>query len=359
MTELPGDGSLDQGQTAGGRAESNAEDEGGTASSAAQQSGGEVPKTPNLPPHLANMVKVTQKTAKTMLDHSVLKEVVAKTAAKEEEKVAEQIKAKANEPVKPFEPIENYKIATPCASMWEGTDPKERYRYCEKCHLQVYDFTGMELPEAEALIFKRESRKNAPLFKRADGKFLTADCPVGVGSKRNLILSIVGGTLLVICVLAFLMMMPHPKPAVTTEQAPSSETGKSSTSASVDSSKSLPLPASPADSRSPDSAAVSGFDQPASGDSYTSAPIINAPKAPDEQTPEWTEPAITPTPAPATPAASPAQPAAAPVQPAAEPASPADQSVSTDDSAPAEPAAPAPASSGVNYYPPSSAPSSR
>lgn len=356
MTELPGDGSLDQGQTGGGQAESNAEAEGAPASPAAQQPGGEVPKTPNLPPHLANMVKVTQKTAKTMLDHSVLKEVVAKTAAKEEEKVAEQIKAKANEPVKPFEPIENYKIATPCSSMWEGTDPKERYRYCEKCHLQVYDFTGMELPDAEALIFKRESRKNAPLFKRADGKFLTADCPVGVGNKRNLILSIVGGTLLVICVLAFLMMMPHPKPAVTTEQSPSSEAGKSSTSASGDANKSLPLPASPTAAPASDAAAVPGYDQPASGDSYTSAPIINAPKAPDEQTPEWTEPAITPTPSPASPspAASQPQPTAAPAQPASEPANSADQPGITDDSAPAEPAAPAPTDSGVKYYAPSS-----
>ena len=114
----------------------------------------------------------------------------------------------------PFKPIEKFKQATPCSALWEGTDPKERVRYCEQCKRQVYDFAGLELPEAEALIFKRENRKNVTLFKRVDGKFLTSDCPVGVKKRLTLILANVGGVVLLCCVLALFLSTPKPAPSV-------------------------------------------------------------------------------------------------------------------------------------------------
>lgn len=169
---------------------------------------------PEMPPPPPPSFKESQKAAKTMLDHSVLRDTVAKAAAEMEVKVAEQLKERANEPVKPFEAITGFKKSTPCSSVWENPDCKERFSYCQQCQLQVYDFTGMEPPEAEALILKRENRKNALLFQRADGKFLTTNCPVGVKKKQRLVITAVGGTLLVICVLGLLLMMPPPpKPA--------------------------------------------------------------------------------------------------------------------------------------------------
>ncbi len=59
----------------------------------------------------------------------------------------------------------------------------------------------MDLPEAEELIFKREERRNAALFKRADGKFMTKDCPVAVKKKYGMIMMIAGG-ILVLAILA-------------------------------------------------------------------------------------------------------------------------------------------------------------
>lgn len=149
---------------------------------------------------------------KTMLDHAILRDTVAKAASELEIKVAEQLKERANEPVKPFVAIEKFKLATPCAAVWDKSADGERFQYCAQCRLHVYDFGGIELPDAEELIFRRENRKNAPLFKRADGKFLTSDCPIAAKRKQTLLFAKVGGVLLVLCVLALLLLLPKQTP---------------------------------------------------------------------------------------------------------------------------------------------------
>jgi hypothetical protein len=156
-------------------------------------------------------------TPKTMLDPQAVRDALARATKEKEIRITAEIKAKASEPLKPFQAIENYKIATPCNSVWDSTDQKDRCSYCPKCQMQVYDFTGLELPEAEELIFKREDRKNAALFKRADGKFLTADCPVGVKAKHDRMMAIVGGSILAISLLALLLMLPKPVPQAGTQ----------------------------------------------------------------------------------------------------------------------------------------------
>ncbi len=175
------------------------------------------PAAPEMPPPppAALKRKGKPKEAKTMLDHAVLWDTVAKAAAEMEVKVAEQLKERVYEPVKPFEPITKYKKASPCCSIWENTSPGERFRYCGTCQLHVYDLSGLELQQAEELIRKRENLSKITLYKRADGKFLTRDCPVGLKKRRNIIFASVGGCLLVALVLAALLMMPQaPKSAV-------------------------------------------------------------------------------------------------------------------------------------------------
>lgn len=176
---------------------------------------------PNLPPHLRSAMEETPvETVRTLLDHEALKGVVSRNFADKEVKVAELKLAQAAEPPKPYLPIDNYKKATPCGAIWENKEGREKVSFCEQCKCQVYDFTGMELPQAEELIFKRENRRNVQLFKRQDGKFLTADCPVGIRRKRNLILAAAAGILLVVSSLVMLIMMPPPpKPAVIPEAA--------------------------------------------------------------------------------------------------------------------------------------------
>jgi hypothetical protein len=212
-------------------------DPGAVAESSAAANGSVPEMPPPPPPELAHHHD-GPKVHKTMLDHNVLWDTVAKAAAEMEVKVAEQIKERANEPVKPFQEITKYKMATACESVWEENNPKERFRYCGLCQLHVYDFSGLELPEAEELIFKRENRKNAPLFKRADGKFLTSDCPVAIKKKRNFVMSVIGGIVLVALVLGLLLAMPKPPQPTTsdkpqnqgpTDWTPDQETGSKST----------------------------------------------------------------------------------------------------------------------------------
>ncbi len=172
--------------------------------------------------------------AKTMLDHSILWDTVSKFEAKMEERVAEQMLERANEPIKPFIPIVCKKQATPCAFNWDDPDSKERFRYCDLCKTPVYNFNGLEQPEADELIFQRENRRNATLYKRADGKYMTVNCPVEVKRKRDMVYMSLGGVLLFAAAIAFMILMPRPpkpEPKAVVEDRPAAvSTGSSPSS---------------------------------------------------------------------------------------------------------------------------------
>ncbi len=89
----------------------------------------------------------------------------------------------------------------------EGTD---RVRFCSKCQRPVYDFEQMQLPEAESLIFQKEGRRNVVLYKRADGKFLTRNCLVGVWKKLSRMLTISCGVLALLGLVIFFALTPPP-----------------------------------------------------------------------------------------------------------------------------------------------------
>lgn len=166
--------------------------------------------TPEAEPAAAAKPKRQQFVAKTMLDHSILWDTVSKFEAKMEERVAEQLLERANEPIKPFIAIVCKKQATPCSFVWDATETKERFRYCDLCKTPVYNFAGLEQPEADELIFQRENRRNATLYKRADGKYMTVNCPVEVKRKRDMIYMSVGGVFLAIAAIAIMVLMPRP-----------------------------------------------------------------------------------------------------------------------------------------------------
>ncbi len=150
--------------------------------------------------------------ARTKLDLDVLAVAVAKHEKKMEEKAVAVAKAKALEPQKPFIQIENYKLAMTCAYRWEASEPKERYRACGKCNAWLYNFEGLELPEAEALVYKCQNIKNPPLYKRADGKFMTTDCPVEVKRKQDHMMLIVAAIFAVVAIAVVIMIIPKPPP---------------------------------------------------------------------------------------------------------------------------------------------------
>lgn len=295
--------------------------------------------------------KLEPKLQKTKLDDAVLREAVARMQAEQEAKAAELAKARANEPVKPFEAIENYKKATPCNAFWNNTDPSQRFRYCEQCHMQVYDFTGLEKPEAEELIWKRENRRNAPLFQRADGKFLTSDCPVGIKRKQNLIMTTVGGVVLVACVLGFLLMVaPQQKhsEAVNTPtdsglRAPAAGAAAAkpvAAPATGEPANSFGMPAVPGETGAVSSGGAplnddqSQFMQgapmpmpPGNASSLSAPPVGNSLPAAAPDLPSPTAVTSAPSAQPASPSALPASPSALPAPPSALPAAPAAQPV--------------------------------
>ena len=76
-------------------------------------------------------------------------------------------------------PLNNIKIASPCAADWSEMYGDDRKRFCGDCKLNVYNLSGMTRNEAETLIMNAEGRLCVRFYKRADGSVITQDCPVG------------------------------------------------------------------------------------------------------------------------------------------------------------------------------------
>ena len=76
-------------------------------------------------------------------------------------------------------PLNNMRIASPCSADWAGMIGTERKRYCGDCKLNVYNISGMTLPEAETLLEQSEGRLCVRFFRRSDGTIITRNCPVG------------------------------------------------------------------------------------------------------------------------------------------------------------------------------------
>lgn len=81
--------------------------------------------------------------------------------------------------------LDRLRIATPCPIGWDQMTGDNRVRFCDHCHLHVYNIAELSRTEAEKLIAATEGRLCARLFRRADGTVLTRDCPVGLRALRR------------------------------------------------------------------------------------------------------------------------------------------------------------------------------
>jgi len=154
--------------------------------------------------------------ARTMLDHDVLYKELNKKALKNEVKVAEEraavlIRSAPQEQTPVVEQIKANKVVGACPSRWDG-DSKDRFRQCEQCQVTLYNFADMSRAEAEALILVRENRKKFTLFQRADGKFMTADCPIVLRRKQQTRMVAAVGIFVLFAVIAAYVLMPPPPP---------------------------------------------------------------------------------------------------------------------------------------------------
>src|SRR5262245_18649963 len=71
-------------------------------------------------------------------------------------------------------------VSSPCNADWETMPGDERVRFCNHCHLNVYNISALTRKQAERLITETEGRLCAKLYRRADGTVITRYCPIGI-----------------------------------------------------------------------------------------------------------------------------------------------------------------------------------
>lgn len=77
--------------------------------------------------------------------------------------------------------LDGLSIASPCSADWNQMQGDERRRFCAQCKLHVHDLSAMSRDEANALLQAgKQGRVCVRFFRRADGRVLTRDCPVGM-----------------------------------------------------------------------------------------------------------------------------------------------------------------------------------
>ena len=83
--------------------------------------------------------------------------------------------------------LDNIRVAAPCSADWDRMFGNERVRFCEQCHLNVYNLSEMSRVEADRLISQAEGRLCVRFYRRRDGSIITQNCPVGLRAiKRRL-----------------------------------------------------------------------------------------------------------------------------------------------------------------------------
>ncbi len=77
--------------------------------------------------------------------------------------------------------LDRVSIASPCTADWSTMVGDDRRRFCGSCRLHVHDLSAVTAAEARALLHDAgKGRLCVRFFRRADGRVLTRDCPVGV-----------------------------------------------------------------------------------------------------------------------------------------------------------------------------------
>jgi hypothetical protein len=104
-------------------------------------------------------------------------------------------------------PIESYRTATECEARWELMKGTDRCRHCLLCGLNVYDFSDLELPEALKMIRDEERKENCTLYRRRDGRFLAADCPLAAGRRKRMQMAVLAAIVLLAVAVAVIALI--------------------------------------------------------------------------------------------------------------------------------------------------------
>ncbi len=81
-------------------------------------------------------------------------------------------------------PLDRISIASPCSADWSQMQGDDRRRFCADCKLHVHDLSRMSTDAAMDLLRQSaQGRVCVRFYRRADGRVLTRDCPVGLRQK--------------------------------------------------------------------------------------------------------------------------------------------------------------------------------
>jgi hypothetical protein len=80
--------------------------------------------------------------------------------------------------------LQDVRIASPCDERWDDMTGNAAIRFCARCRQNVYDVSAMTAADAERLLANDPDRC-LRLFRRADGKVLTADCATQAKEARR------------------------------------------------------------------------------------------------------------------------------------------------------------------------------
>ena len=76
--------------------------------------------------------------------------------------------------------LDSLRIASPCTADWATMSGDDKQRFCAQCKLHVHDLSAMTQDEAMDLLRGAGQGRVCVRFRRADGRVLTRDCPVGL-----------------------------------------------------------------------------------------------------------------------------------------------------------------------------------
>ncbi len=90
-------------------------------------------------------------------------------------------------------PLITPRIASPCTADWDAMAGDERVRFCSECNLHVYNLSDMTSHQAATFLSEAEGRTCVRFYRRADGTYLTRDCPTGLAAVRRKIARLAAG----------------------------------------------------------------------------------------------------------------------------------------------------------------------
>lgn len=77
------------------------------------------------------------------------------------------------------------RVASPCSVSWQEMEGDARVRLCSLCKLNVFNFSEMSREEIGVVLKETTGGLCVRVFQRADGTFLTRDCPTGIRALRH------------------------------------------------------------------------------------------------------------------------------------------------------------------------------